>query len=97
LAATLKSAGLLLDVDTANAQIGRWLQEIAHQRIHGTTGEKPQVRLEQERHAFLPLPAQAMTSLTSYCPVGLKTTVAMPYESLQHPLSVYDALLGAPV
>jgi transposase len=37
----LKSAGLTLDVKTANAHIGRWLDEVAHQRIHGTTGEQP--------------------------------------------------------
>lgn len=96
LAATLKSAGLILDVTTANAQIGRWLQEIAHQRIHGTTGEKPQVRLEQERHAFLPLPVMTTPTVTARPQsVHTGTSVAMPYESLQHPLSVYDALLGA--
>src|ERR1700737_1499257 len=38
LAATLKTAGLVLDVLTANAHIGRWLDEVAHVRIHGTTG-----------------------------------------------------------
>lgn len=96
LAATLKQAGLILDVDAANAQIGRWLQEIAHQRTHGTTGEKPQLRLDQERHAFLPLPVQ--TTAASAHPRQSRqanTHLAMPYESLQHPLSVYDALLGA--
>ncbi|MCB1656600.1 MAG: IS21 family transposase [Pseudomonadales bacterium] len=98
LAATLKSAGLLLDVDTANGQIGRWLQDIAHQRIHGTTGEKPQLRLEQERHAFLPLPEKAWktVSLAINPSSHLTRGIAMPYESLQHPLSVYDALLGVP-
>ncbi len=35
LAASLKQSGLTLDVTTANVHIGRWLQEIAHQRIHG--------------------------------------------------------------
>jgi hypothetical protein len=89
---------LLLDVDTANGQIGRWLQDIAHQRIHGTTGEKPQVRLEQERHAFLPLPEKASktVSLAINPSSHLTHGIAMPYESLQHPLSVYDALLGVP-
>lgn len=94
LAATLKSAGLLLDVDTANARIGPWLNDIAHQRLHGTTGEKPQVRLDQERHAFLPLPDKQTpaTSISSHRP--LFPGRALPCESLQHPLSVYDALLG---
>lgn len=105
LAATLKSAGLLLDVDTANAHIGRWLHEIAHQRIHGTTGVTPESRLQHERHAFLPLPIQMPSHLTTVQgSTALMTrqmistapsACAMPYESLQHPLSVYDALLGS--
>lgn len=40
LAATLKSAGFPLNVATANAYIGRWVNEVAHQRIHGTAGVK---------------------------------------------------------
>ena len=40
LAATLKSASLILDVETANAHVGRWLAEVAHQQIHGTTGDQ---------------------------------------------------------
>jgi len=96
LAATLKTAGLMLDVTTANAQIGRWLHEIAHQRIHGTTGEKPQVSWDQERHAFLPLPIMAIPAcMPQQQSVRMSSSLAMPYESLQHPLSVYDALLGA--
>ncbi len=46
LAATLKSAGLKLDVEAANAHIGRWLSEVANAREHATTGEQPAVRLE---------------------------------------------------
>ncbi len=37
LKASLKTSGLLLDVDVANAHIGRWLHETANQRIHATT------------------------------------------------------------
>lgn len=88
LAATLKMAGLELDVTTANAYVGRWLDEVAHQRVHGTTGEKPAVLFEQERHALLPLPAAPLAADR----VGPSATV-LPHESLQHPLSVYDQLL----
>lgn len=90
LAATLKSAGLTLDVTTANAHIGCWLEEVAHQRIHGTTGVKPAVRLAEERQVLLPLPRQ-----TPAAPVapGLRANHALPHESLQHSLSVYDQLL----
>ena len=37
LKASLKTSGLLLNVDVANAHIGRWLHETANQRIHATT------------------------------------------------------------
>lgn len=46
LKASLKTSGLLLDVDVANAHIGRWLHETANQRIHAITQEKPAVRLQ---------------------------------------------------
>ena len=92
LAATLKQSGLILDVDIANGQIGAWLEETAQQRIHGTTGEKPQVLLDKERLQLLPLPVF----------VALKSNLqpknelaAIPVESLQHPLSSYDQLLRA--
>ena len=87
LAATLKSAGLKLDVDTANAHIGRWLTEVANRRRHATTGERPAVRLAAEQVALLPLPAQ-----TPALAVPANRRV-LPRESLQHPLAVYDALL----
>lgn len=89
LAATLKSAGLMLDVHTANVHIGRWLEEVAHVRIHGTTGERPAHRLREERNALLALPvATASTPL----PIAPRRQV-MPRESLQHPLSIYNQLL----
>ncbi|WP_419737466.1 IS21 family transposase [Pseudomonas sp. COR18] len=91
LAATLKSAGLPLDVATANAHIGRWLDEIAHQRIHGTTGVKPATRLAEERDVLLPLPACRVTSAPTI--TSLRLGRVLPHESLQHPLSVYDELL----
>lgn len=91
LAATLKQSGLILDVETANGKIGQWLQEIAHQRVHGTTGEKPQVRLEQERLSLLPLPIDE-PSKTLANPLSHRQT--LPIESFQHPLSRYDQLLG---
>lgn len=92
LAAALKQVGLTLDVDTANARIGAWLAEVAHQRIHGTTQEKPQVLLDKERLSLQPLPAPATPSRSTVSPVTVKA--ALPVESLQHPLSTYDQLLG---
>lgn len=91
LKASLKTSGLLLDVDVANAHIGWWLHETANQRIHATTQEKPAVRLQQEQQKFTPLPQSDTGSST--VPVAAAEHV-MPYESLQHPLSVYVQLLG---
>ena len=91
LAATLNQAGLRLDVATANAHIGPWLELIAHQRIHGTTGVKPQIRLDQERFELAPLPSRPQP-VVQQAPVSIRP---VPTESFQHPLSVYDRLLEA--
>jgi transposase len=88
LSATLKSSGLKLDAIAANLHIGRWLSEVANARIHATTKERPDRRLALERAALLPLPrSQAMSTPSP------SSAMPMPIESLQHPLSVYDALL----
>jgi transposase len=91
LAATLKQAGLALDVDAANGQVGRWLDEVAHQRIHGTTKQKPQTLLIQERLSLAELPLRRSSAKVAM----IKSASAMPFESIQHPLSVYDQLLEA--
>jgi transposase len=90
LAATLKTSGLRLDVETANRAVRRWLDEVANSRIHGTTGERPDVRLAFERNVLLPLPKAACVQLPAQRPAGQP----IPVESLQHPLSVYDELLA---
>jgi hypothetical protein len=91
LAATLKQSGLKLDVTAANAHIGPWLQNVANARVHGTTGEVPNVRLEIERTKLQPLPVTVQAA--SPIAVARRTVVPLPYESLQHPLSVYQSLL----
>lgn len=48
LASRLDQGGLKLDVVTANIEVSRWLDEIANERIHGTTEIKPSVRLKEE-------------------------------------------------
>jgi transposase len=91
LAASLAQAGLTLDVEAANGQVGPWLAEIAHQRIHGTTGEQPQVLLAAERLSLSALPSRAEPRTQ---PQPSKNVAVLPVESLQHPLSLYDQLLG---
>ncbi|PHS61392.1 MAG: IS21 family transposase [Alcanivorax sp.] len=88
LAASLKQHGLRFDVSVANAHIGPWLEHVAHQRIHGTTGEKPQILLEQERFHLQPLPTKEHGRIATS-----SASRPTPIESLQHPLSVYDSLL----
>lgn len=94
LAASLEQVGLHLDVAAANGKIGPWLADIAHQRIHGTAGEKPQVLLEAERLSLKPLPLFGKPTGPLQRPVQQQ---ALPVESLQHPLSLYDQLLGETV
>ena len=91
LVATLRAGGLTLDLDTANREVLRWLEDVANRRIHGTTGVAPSLRLVEDRVHLLPLPRGLATSV----PVGRERTVrtALPIESLQHPLSVYESLL----
>ena len=91
LAATLKSSGLKLDAVAANVHIGRWLSEVANARVHATTQERPDRRLALERAALLPLPNSV--PLLKH---PARSALPPPMESLQHPLSVYGALLEVP-
>jgi transposase len=90
LRAELHASGLSLDVLTANGFIGHWLTTVANARTHATTNEVPNTRLLEERTAFLPLPIKSdkLTIMRS------SAQQPIPIESLQHPLSVYDSLLG---
>lgn len=89
LSATLKQAGLMLTVEAANAHVGPWLTNIAHQRDHGTTRVKPQVRLDEERLVFQPLPPKTSAEPA----LIIERITPLPIESFQHPLAVYDQLL----
>lgn len=86
LAATLEASGLRLDAELANIHVRRWLDEVANVRVHATTKAVPAVRLAEERAVMLAAPALSAST-------PLRARVALPIESLQHPLSVYDALL----
>lgn len=92
LAARLKQAGLTLDVETANLEVRKWLDEVANARVHQTVQAVPAERLAQEIEALQPWVEPA--------PVALLAPVAqrpMPQHfanaPLQHPLSVYEDLL----
>ena len=95
LQATFKEIGLQVDVQTANGYIGKWLEQTANARIHGTTQEVPASRLVQDRQAMLPLPIWD-GNRTDILAISLRQQ-PIPVESFQHPLTVYDTLLGVPL
>ncbi len=98
LASRLKSAGLTLDVQTANMEVLKWLKETANQRVHGTTKEIPLERLERERSTLQPLglPYRGDVSLARCVKEPeIKAPEWAPHNPLQHPLSVYDRILEA--
>jgi hypothetical protein len=57
-------------------------------RIHGTTQEAPNHRLIKEKEVLLPLPIRTGNVVVARS----LNNMPMPIESLQHPLSTYDAL-----
>ena len=62
------------------------LDEVANVRVHATTKAVPAQRLIEEQAVMLPAPPLSDE-------IRPPTRVAIPVESLQHPLAVYDALL----
>ena len=91
--ATMRQAGLKPDKHAANAAVARWLREVANARMHATIKEVPAERLTIERAKLQPLQApyggRSMRSLT--------TTPRKAIVGYQHPLSVYDDLVGGVV
>lgn len=87
LAASVQAAGLKLTPEIANAQVRRWLDEVANARVHATTKAVPATRLAEEQAVMLPAPALK-------APAAQPVRVAIPIESLQHPLTMYDELLS---
>jgi transposase len=88
LRARFKSSGLLVDAETANIEVARWLREVANVRIHADLKERPVDRFMDERDTLQPYEGTIVNLETR--PI---TKVPIPTESLQHPLSAYDALV----
>jgi len=89
LAARMKGAGLIVDAELANTEVKRWLNTVANERCHRTTNAIPRLRWEREREQLLPLPPRYPERLGEPAPTRWRTV-----PPLQHPLSVYDALLA---
>lgn len=90
LASRLAQEGLIVDRETANLAVGRWLREVANKRVHGTTGEIPADRLAIERVQLQPVP----TPYGGRSVRALQKPVSASIVGLQHPLSFYDAFAG---
>lgn len=89
LRARFNASGLTVDAETANIEVARWLRDVANVRVHSDLKERPIDRLHMERDHLLPY-EEPIVELPR--PVG---SVPIPIESLQHPLSTYDALVAA--
>lgn len=106
LAAKLKQAGLQLDVVTANAEVRRWLKEVANERLHGTTNIKPSVRLQEEQATLQAIPPAWRGDIAAARPqaagpaAGAAPRPVVVIEHIaattpvQHPLAVYEQLLA---
>ena len=108
LVAKLKQAGLQLDVVTANLEVRSWLKEVANERVHGTTQDKPSERLRTEQGHLQALPsawrgdiaaarpqgaAQPSSGNSTVRPAAVSERIAAPLPA-QHPLAVYEQLLA---
>jgi transposase len=94
LATQLKQAGLILDAQTANIEVQKWLRDVANVREHQTTGEQPFTRWQQEAEALQPY--QPKPDNLVELPVKQSLTpVHFEPVNLQHDLSIYEALLEA--
>jgi len=91
LSSRLAQEGLIVDRETANLAVKRWLREVANARIHGTTGAIPAERRVGERLQLQPVP-------TPYGGRSVRAIQATPSPApvvgLQHPLSFYDTFAG---
>lgn len=92
LASQLKQAGLVLDVETANIEVLKWLRDVANVRQHQTTQEQPYLRWQQELTA-LQVYQSKPDNLVELPRKESLTPVHFEPVNLQHDLSVYETLL----
>lgn len=83
------------DVDTANAEVLKWLCDTANLRVHGTTGEVPAERLKLERNNLQPLPPCYNGNQLAVPEIKEDNTERFSTVSLQHSLSMYQSILEA--
>lgn len=82
----LKPLGFTLDADTANAEVGVWLRDVANIRVHTETKERPADRFAREQPFLLPR-APRWSTEGQAVPADLSGIAIQ-----QHDLSIYDAI-----
>ena len=104
LASRLGQSGLQLDVVTANTEVARWLREVANDRVHGTTQEKPATRMAAEVPHLQALAPPWRGDIAAARPQTATSEAIVPRPAIvveriaetaptQHPLAVYEQLL----
>lgn len=89
--------GQSLDLAALNVEFAHWLRQTANNRKHGTTGVVPTHRLLIETEALQSLPPNYANGRERQgCAPERVRVQSWPVEPLQHPLSVYQALLEVP-
>jgi transposase len=93
LVAQLKQAGLVLDVETANIEVQKWLRDVANVRTHQTTQAQPAARWKEEVVVLQPFHPKP-DNVIPLSP-GHDLLIPQRFEpvNLQHDLSVYEAML----
>jgi transposase len=89
----LRPLGLRPDAVTANLEVRTWLRDVANRRVHATTGRVPAELLMEERGTLLPL-AAPWDGEVLRPPTARPLPTRRPAPVIQHPLSVYEGLLG---
>jgi transposase len=84
-AAKFKNTTIMVDPETANYYVRKWLQEEANCRLHQTIQEKPCQRFNLEKKFLFALPEEYTAR-----PIDSKR---LDNSTLQRPLNTYDFLL----
>jgi transposase len=94
----LQQAGVVLDRQTANVEVRRWLHEVANARRHGETEQVPWEQLMLERESLQQLPPPYRAQIAAARPLRLSAADRLPPDLQrlvppQHGLAIYDRLL----
>lgn len=89
LVAEFRQRGEALTLDIVNARFSAWQRDIANQRLHGTTGERPCDRLVVECTRLLPLPGGRPAPSVREVQAP-RAVIPRPTTPIQRPLAAYE-------